>query len=95
MLTAAKKLGKKMRFYGPQGNLDAKVARDYPEETEGAVIMGVYPDITTRRCSTTTGRRSRSTARSMDGSIDWNSLGGLGTWTAYVAFADIISQHEG
>ena len=27
--------------------------------------------------------------------IDWNSLGGLGTWTAYEAFADIISHMKG
>lgn len=94
VLTAAKKLGKDVRFYGPQGNLDAKVAKDYPEETEGAVIMGVYPDITVDAFADYRAALEKYDAP-MDGSIDWNSLGGLGTWTAYVAFADIISRMTG
>ena len=87
LLTAAKKLGREMRFYGPQGNLDAKVAKDYPDETQGAVIMGVYPDITTEVFADYRAALEKYKAP-QDGSIDWNSLGGLGTWTAYVAFAD-------
>ena len=94
LLTAAKKLGREMRFYGPQGNLDAKVARDYPDETEGAVIMGVYPDITTEVFADYRAALEKYGAN-MDGSIDWNSLGGLGTWTAYVAFTDIVSHMKG
>jgi hypothetical protein len=94
VLTAAKKLGLKLKWYGPQGNLDAKVARDYPAETEGAVIMGVYPDIETKvfddyRAALDKYNALKSTT------IDWNSLGGLGTWTAYEAFADIISKMKG
>ena len=94
ILTAAKKLGRTMRFYGPQGNLDAKVAKDYPAETEGAVVMGVYPDITTPVFDDYRAALEKYKAPT-DGSIDWNSLGGLGTWTAYVAFADIISHMKG
>jgi ABC-type branched-subunit amino acid transport system substrate-binding protein len=94
ILTAAKKLGKKVRFYGPQGNLDAKVAKDYPAETEGAVVMGVYPDITAKVFDDYRAALDKYGAK-QDGSIDWNSLGGLGTWTAYVAFADIVSHMTG
>jgi hypothetical protein len=94
ILTAAKKLGRTMRFYGPQGNLDAKVAKDYPAETEGAVVMGVYPDITTKVFDDYRAALEKYKAPT-DGSIDWNSLGGLGTWTAYVAFADIVSHMKG
>jgi ABC-type branched-subunit amino acid transport system substrate-binding protein len=94
ILTAAKKLGKKVRFYGPQGNLDAKVAKDYPAETEGAVVMGVYPDITAPVFDDYRAALDKYGAK-LDGSIDWNSLGGLGTWTAYVAFADIVSHMTG
>ncbi len=94
IFTAAKKLGKNVRFYGPQGNLDAKVAKDYPTESEGAVIMGVYPDITADVFADYRAALEKYKAPT-DGSIDWNSLGGLGTWTAYVAFADIISHMTG
>jgi ABC-type branched-subunit amino acid transport system substrate-binding protein len=94
VLTAAKQLGKKVRFYGPQGNLDAKVAKDYPAETEGAIVMGVYPDITAPVFADYQAALAKYKAPT-DGSIDWNSLGGLGTWTAYVAFADIISHMKG
>ncbi len=92
ILTAAKKLGKHPRWYGPQGNLDAKVAKDYPAETEGAVIMGVYPDLTAKVFDDY--RAALDKYKASD-KIDWNSLGGLGTWTAYVAFADIVSHMKG
>jgi ABC-type branched-subunit amino acid transport system substrate-binding protein len=92
VFTAAKKLGKDPRWYGPQGNLDAKVAKDYPQESEGAVIMGVYPDITTPVFEE---YRAALDKYNASDSIDWNSLGGLGTWTAYVAFTDIIGKMTG
>jgi ABC-type branched-subunit amino acid transport system substrate-binding protein len=92
IFTAATKLGKKVRWYGPQGNLDAKVAKDYPKETEGAVIMGVYPDITSKVFDDY--RAALDKYKASD-KIDWNSLGGLGTWTAYVAFTDIIGKMKG
>jgi ABC-type branched-subunit amino acid transport system substrate-binding protein len=92
VLTAAKKLGKKLRFYGPQGNLDAKVAKDYPVETEGAVVLGVYPDLTAKVFDDY--RAALDKYKASD-KIDWNSLGGLGTWTAYVAFTDIVSHMTG
>ena len=94
IFTAAKKLGKTPRWYGPQGNLDAKVAKDYPDETEGAQVMGVYPDINSDVFADYRAALEKYKAPT-DGSIDWNSLGGLGTWTAYVAFADIISKMKG
>jgi Periplasmic binding protein len=92
ILTAMKKQGKAPRYYGPQGNLDAKVAKDYPAETNNAVIMGVYPDITADVF-----KDYRDALAKYKGSsdIDWNSLGGLGTWTAYVAFTDIVSHMTG
>jgi ABC-type branched-subunit amino acid transport system substrate-binding protein len=94
IFTAITKLGKKLRFYGPQGNLDAKVAKDYPTESEGATILGVYPDITTPVFDDYRAALAKYKAPT-DGSIDWNSLGGLGTWTAYEAFADIVSHMKG
>jgi hypothetical protein len=83
VLTAAKKLGKKLRFYGPQGNLDAKVAKDYPAETEGAVIIGVYPDITAPvfddyRAALDKYRRSRTDRSTGTPSVAWAR--GRRTW---------------
>ena len=40
-------------------------------------------------------RKWKSEFGKSSGSIDWNSLGGLGTWTAYVAFTDIVSKMKG
>ena len=56
--------------------------------------MGVYPDITAEVFADYRAALEKYKAPT-DGSIDWNSLGGLGTWTAYEAFANIISTHEG
>ncbi|MDH4144596.1 MAG: ABC transporter substrate-binding protein [Acidimicrobiia bacterium] len=92
VITALNSAGKSPRLYGPQGNLDAKVAADFPEETDGAVVLGVYPDM-----SDAVFADYRAALEKYDASddIDWNSLGGLGTWTAYVAFTKIVEGMDG
>jgi hypothetical protein len=92
VLTAAKTLGKNLRFYGPQGNLDGKVAKDYPTETEGSVVINIFPDITSPVFDD---YRAALDKYDASADIDFNALGGVGTWTAYVAFADIVSHMTG
>ena len=92
VITALNGAGKSPRLYGPQGNLDAKVAKDFPKETDGAVVLGVYPDL-----SDPVFEDYRAALEKYNASpdIDWNSLGGLGTWTAYVAFTEIVKGMSG
>ena len=94
VITALKAAGKKPRLYGPQGNLDQKVATDFPKETDGAVVLGVYPDMgddvwKDYRAALEDNGVIDSTE------IDWNSLGGLGTWAAFVAFTKIVEGMDG
>jgi ABC-type branched-subunit amino acid transport system substrate-binding protein len=89
IITALKSAGKSPRLYGPQGNLDQKVATDFPKETNGAVVLGVYPDM-----GDDVWKDYRAALDKFGGTkstdIDWNSLGGLGTWAAFVAFTEIV-----
>ena len=92
VITALKKAGKSPRLYGPQGNLDAKVAKDFPKETNGAVVMGVYPDLSD---AVFADYRAALDKYKASADIDWNSLGGLGTWTAFVAFTKVVESMTG
>jgi ABC-type branched-subunit amino acid transport system substrate-binding protein len=92
VITALKKAGKKPRLYGPQGNLDGKVAKDFPTETDGALVMGVYPDMSDPVFAD---YRAALDKYKASADIDWNSLGGLGTWTAFVAFTKIVESMTG
>lgn len=94
VITALKAAGKSPRLYGPQGNLDQKVATDFPEETDGAIVLGVYPDMGDDVWADyRAALEENGVIDSKD--IDWNSLGGLGTWAAFVAFTQIAEGIDG
>jgi ABC-type branched-subunit amino acid transport system substrate-binding protein len=94
LLPAVKQLGVKERFFGAQGTLQEDVISRFPTTTEGAIISGVYPDISTpgyanyRQALQTYGQPA-----TVDGvALQYNSLSGLGTWAAYSAFTQIIEN---
>ncbi|MEM9566250.1 MAG: ABC transporter substrate-binding protein [Actinomycetota bacterium] len=79
--------------YGPQGNLNEISAAGNEESTDGDVIAGMYPDI-----STAPWDEYRQAL--MDGGYDmseqdYNSLGGMGTWAAFVGFTQIAETIDG
>ncbi len=84
--------GATQRIYGPQGNLDITVTKPFPKGTENAVIAGTYSDISLPVWSQYRQALSEFHAPSKN---NYNSLGGLGTWAAYVAFDQIVSKMTG
>jgi len=91
--TAWAQSGTEARQYGPQGNLNAISAKGAEEATDGDVIAGMYPDISTEPWAE---YRAALEAAGVDQTAnDFNSLGGLGTWAAYVGFTQIASKIEG
>jgi ABC-type branched-subunit amino acid transport system substrate-binding protein len=91
--TAWTQSGTDARQYGPQGNLNEVSAAGNEEATDGDVIAGMYPDISTEpwaeyRLALEEGGYDTS-------ALDYNSLGGMGTWAAYVAFTQIAETIEG
>ena len=79
--------------YGPQGNLNEISAAGNEEATDGDIIAGMYPDI-----STAPWDEYRQAL--MDGGYDmseqdYNSLGGMGTWAAFVGFTQIAETIDG
>jgi hypothetical protein len=74
-------------LYGPQGNLDQKIISKFPKDvTEGAVVVGSYSDLSLPVWADYNAAIKEFNAPKDQ---DYNSLGGLGTWAAYVAFAKI------
>jgi hypothetical protein len=91
LITALNGVGASPRLYGPQGNLNAVIAEQFPQETEGAVVVNVYPNIEADVWSDY--RDALETYNAPD--LDWNSLAGLGTWAAFTAFTQIVEDIEG
>lgn len=91
--TAWAQSGTDAQQYGPQGNLNEVSAAGAEEATDGQIIVGIYPDISTEPWDEY--RTALEDAGLMGDGNDYNSLGGMGTWAAYVAFAQIAEGIDG
>jgi ABC-type branched-subunit amino acid transport system substrate-binding protein len=80
-----------VRLYGLQGNLNGKIAEQFPEITEGAIVSNSYPNIAGPMWDDYNAALVEYDAPD----LDWNSLAGLGTWTAYTAFTNIVEGMTG
>ena len=84
-------VGADVRLYGLQGNLNSKIAEEFPELTEGGVVSNSYPNIEGPMWDD-----YRASLEEYDApDLDWNSLAGLGTWTAYTAFKNVVEGMSG
>jgi ABC-type branched-subunit amino acid transport system substrate-binding protein len=90
-LPASEAAGADQRLYGLQGNLNSKIVEQFPDITDGAVVSNSYPNI--ERDMWEDYRNALEEYDAPD--LDWNSLAGLGTWTAYTAFTEIVSGISG
>jgi len=79
--------------YGPQGNLNEVSAAGNEESTDGDIIGGMYTDISTS--SWDEYRLALDEAGLDTTELDYNSLGGLGTWAAFVGFTQIAETIDG
>jgi branched-chain amino acid transport system substrate-binding protein len=91
--TAWAQSGTEARQYGPQGNLNEVSAAGNEEATNGDIIVGMYPDISTEPWAEY--RVALDEAGLDTSALDYNSLGGMGTWAAYVGFTQIAETIEG
>jgi ABC-type branched-subunit amino acid transport system substrate-binding protein len=91
--TAWAQSGTTARQYGPQGNLNAVSAKGAEEATDGDIIAGMYPDISTAPWDEY--RKALDEAGLDTTELDYNSLGGMGTWAAFVAFTQIAETIDG
>jgi branched-chain amino acid transport system substrate-binding protein len=91
--TAWAQSGTDAQQYGPQGNLNEISAAGNEEATNGNIIVGMYPDISTDPWSEY--RLALDEAGLDLTENDYNSLGGMGTWAAFVGFTQIAETIEG
>lgn len=91
--TAWAQSGTEIPQYGNQGNLNEISVVGAEEATDGDIIAGMYPDIATEPWDE---YRGALEAAGVDQEAnDFNSLGGMGTWAAYTAFAQIAETIDG
>jgi len=91
--TAWAQSGTDARQYGPQGNLNTVSCGDHGDVLEGSVIAGMYPDMSVDAWADY--REALDEAGLDLEALDYNSLGGMGTWAAFVAFKQIAEAVEG
>ena len=91
--TAWAQSGTDAQQYGPQGNLNQISAKGNEEATNGNVIVGMYPDISTEPWAEY--RTALEEAGLDTTALDYNSLGGMGTWAAFTGFTQIAETIEG
>lgn len=91
--TAWTQSGTDARQYGPQGNLNEVSAAGNEEATDGDIIVGMYPDISTEPWAEY--RLALDEAGLDTSALDYNSLGGMGTWAAFVGFTQIAETIDG
>jgi ABC-type branched-subunit amino acid transport system substrate-binding protein len=90
-LPAMESLGGTQRLYGHQGNLNSVIAAQFPELTQDGISVNSYPNIEGPMWDD-----YRAALEEYDApDLDWNSLAGLGTWSAYQEFVQIVSGMEG
>lgn len=91
--TALQQSGSDIKQYGNQGNLNAISAKGAEQVTDGNIISGMYPDISTEPWDE---YRAALESNNIDQvANDFNSLGGMGTWAAYMGFMQIASGIDG
>jgi ABC-type branched-subunit amino acid transport system substrate-binding protein len=91
--TAWAQSGTEAQQYGPQGNLNEISAAGNEDATDGNIIVGMYPDISTEPWEE---YRVALDEAGLDLSEqDYNSLGGMGTWAAFTAFTQIAETIDG
>ncbi|MBI5104868.1 MAG: ABC transporter substrate-binding protein [Solirubrobacterales bacterium] len=83
--------GTDVKMYGPQGNLNEVAIKGFEDAAEGSIIAGIYPDLSTEPWADY--RAALEQADAPD--LDYNSLGGLGTWAAYNGFTKVVEGMDG
>jgi ABC-type branched-subunit amino acid transport system substrate-binding protein len=91
-LTAFQQSGSEAKMYGTQGNFNEIVVNGFEELVEGDVVAGMFPDISTEAWSE---YREALQQYEADPSLDYNSLGGMGTWAAFEVFKQIVESMPG
>jgi branched-chain amino acid transport system substrate-binding protein len=91
--TAWTQSGTKARQYGPQGNLNEVSAKGNEASTDGDIIGGMYPDISTPPWAEYLVALKEGGYSLTE--LDYNSLGGMGTWAAFVAFEKVAAGITG
>jgi ABC-type branched-subunit amino acid transport system substrate-binding protein len=92
VMSAFGSTGGKQKLYGAQGNFDPVSTKGFDSVVKDDTVYGTYPDLSS---SAFANYRDAISTYKPPSNLDYNSLGGLGTWTAFVAFTNIVKAMKG
>ncbi|WP_207840101.1 ABC transporter substrate-binding protein [Williamsia soli] len=91
-LSAFASQGGDQRIYGLQGLLTENVAKQFSQQTDGAVVTGMYQDLSTPAYADL---RAAIKQYKPDSDLVFNSIGALGAWAAYDEFTSVVEGITG
>ncbi|WP_189339241.1 ABC transporter substrate-binding protein [Williamsia muralis] len=91
-LSAFASQGGDQRIYGLQGLLNENVAKQFPEQTDGAVVTGMYQDLSSPAYADL---REAIKQYKPSSDLAFNSIGALGAWAAYAEFTSVVEGIQG
>lgn len=80
------------KIYGLQGNFDEVSTKGYESYVKDATVFGTYPPLSSPVFAN---YRAAIAQYKAPTGLAYDSLAGLGTWTAYVAFTNIVKGMTG
>jgi ABC-type branched-subunit amino acid transport system substrate-binding protein len=90
--SAFSSLGGTQRVYGLQGLLTENTAKLFSKQTDGAVVTGMYQDLSTAPYDNF---RAAIKEFEPDPKLVFNSIGALGAWAAYEEFTTVVKGITG
>jgi ABC-type branched-subunit amino acid transport system substrate-binding protein len=84
--------GSEVKMYGPQGNFNENAVKGFESTVEGDVVAGMYPSISLPQWSE---YREALEKYEANPEQDYNSLGGMGTWSGYEGFKQVVESMTG
>jgi branched-chain amino acid transport system substrate-binding protein len=92
VMSAFSSTGGKQKLYGAQGNFDPVSTKGFDSIVKDDIVYGTYPDLSSAAFAK---YRDAISTYKPPSKLDYNSLGGLGTWTAFLAFTNIVKGMKG
>ncbi|HJZ38687.1 MAG TPA: ABC transporter substrate-binding protein [Solirubrobacterales bacterium] len=91
-MTAFAQSGSEAKLIGVQGNFSEAVVKGFESIVSGDVVTGMFSDIS---APVWNNYRDALKEYNADPGLEYNGLGGMGTWAAYEAFKQVVESIQG
>lgn len=92
LMPAFAQTGGKQRLYGAQGNFNKVSVKGFEDLVKDHVVYGMYPSLDSPAFKDFKAALEKYNPPE---ELDYDSLGGLGTWAAFTAFTEVVKGMSG